>query len=435
VIVGAEAPEVAAVDIDGKPFRLSKLRGKIVVLIFAQSVSDDYAKMYAPVRQLAAKYETTPVRFVGIMSNDDRANLDAAAKRGDLPWTVLPQPLNGPLQLDWGIKGYPSVYIVDEKGILQPELHMPYYGAGGYDTKDIDDKLEELVRRLAVKKQNSLNSGEPGVNKTEPTSGIETAVSSASQKDSPIGVFNRYSRMIEQRNWKEVLACMTEDCRDEEILERLAGIHLLSLYAKPTEEQVKNNTNPTRFRSAGFLKELEQQFPGFTKANANQDSTDRKLQEKLKSLDPAERRQAKLSLVRKNAGVDRDKLFSSLIDFMSRLDGSDLNGQQKSKLVDFDVRGEDASAVIVADDNGERKPVAFKKTTSGWKLDNLNDDSVMDKMAAMHREVEGINRTILDSGLQQMREAGVPEEEIKKFEQEAWQEMKQATEPPSSASD
>ncbi len=146
VIVGAEAPEIAAADINGQAFRLSKLRGNVVVLLFAERFSEDYKEMYAPLRQLVAKYKQAPVRFVGIMSSDDQANLRAASRRGDLNWTVIPQPLNGPLQLDWGIEAYPSVYIVDAEGILQPQLRMPYYGDGGYDARAVDDKLAELLR-------------------------------------------------------------------------------------------------------------------------------------------------------------------------------------------------------------------------------------------------------------------------------------------------
>ncbi|MEZ6138400.1 MAG: protein kinase [Pirellulaceae bacterium] len=146
VIIGQPAPELEAFDIDGKPFRLSELRGKHVVLMFAQSVNDDYGDMYAPIRQLVAKYRQAPVRVVGIMSNADQSLLHAAAKRGDLNWTVIPQPLNGPIQLDWGIEGYPAVYIVDAEGTLHPPLHMPYYGEGGYDTAEIDEAMEGLLR-------------------------------------------------------------------------------------------------------------------------------------------------------------------------------------------------------------------------------------------------------------------------------------------------
>ena len=145
-IIGQPAPELEAFDIDGKPFRLSELRGKHVVLMFAQSVGDDYGDMYTPMRQLVAKYKQAPVRVVGIMSNADQSHLHAAAKRGDLNWNVIPQPLSGPLQLDWGIEGYPTVYIVNAEGSLQPPMHMPWYGEGGYDTQEVPDALDELLK-------------------------------------------------------------------------------------------------------------------------------------------------------------------------------------------------------------------------------------------------------------------------------------------------
>ncbi|QDT05003.1 thiol-disulfide oxidoreductase [Rubripirellula lacrimiformis] len=133
-------PELVGTDINGKAFRLSDLRGKIVVLLFAQSTSDNYADTYAPMRQLLAKYRQFPVRVVGIMSNDGPASIKAAVKRGDINWTVIPQPFNGPLQLDWGIEGYPTVYIIDADGILQAPAHMSYYGEGGYETREVEDK-------------------------------------------------------------------------------------------------------------------------------------------------------------------------------------------------------------------------------------------------------------------------------------------------------
>lgn len=301
----------------------------------------------------------------------------------------------------------------DGSTILGPELiHGTINAAKG---KLQDNTLRSVLDRI-------LKDGLPSQDSTKEKNPSHPA----SAFDSPNSTFQRYSRMVEQRNWKEVLACLTEDCRDEESLERVAFIHMLSLYATPTDEQAENNTNPTRFRSAGFLKELEQQFPGFTKTNTSKDPIVRKIQEKLKSLDPAERRQARLSLVRWHEGTDPDNLFTSLIDFMSRLEGCDLNGQQKSKLVDIDVRGDDAWAIIVSEDNADRKPVAFKKTTSGWMLDNLNDDSLIDRMAERHREVEGINAMMIDSIAEEYRAAGVSEEEINAMRKSVLLQMQKA---------
>lgn len=103
------------------------------------------------------------------MSSDDQANLRAATKRGDFNWTVLPQPPNGPLQLDWGIEANAiSVYIVDDEGILQPQLSLPYYGDGGYDIRELEDKLAELPRpKYAKFRPGTSGSPQPRKEKKE----------------------------------------------------------------------------------------------------------------------------------------------------------------------------------------------------------------------------------------------------------------------------
>ncbi|MEP3479893.1 MAG: protein kinase [Fuerstiella sp.] len=145
VRTGMRAPELLATDIKGNPFQLSKLKGKITVLLFTQDFSGEYGEIYAGIRQLVAKYSQQPLQVVGVMSNNARSNLNDAEKRGKLPWVVIPQEFNGPIQLDWGIDGYPSVYIVDAQGILHAPIHMPYYGDGGYDTTDVVTKIDELL--------------------------------------------------------------------------------------------------------------------------------------------------------------------------------------------------------------------------------------------------------------------------------------------------
>lgn len=147
VIVGKPAPEIEAVDLDGKMFRLSELRGKNVVLVFAHGSARNFAKNYAPVSQLTARFSQAPVRVVGIIGGMSKEELKAARKQGDINWTVIPQPTNGPITLSWGIESYPWAYVVDKDGILRPKIHMPHWGAGGYDTSEIAQRLDVLVGR------------------------------------------------------------------------------------------------------------------------------------------------------------------------------------------------------------------------------------------------------------------------------------------------
>ena len=153
VIVGSPAPEIIAENLDREPFRLSDLKGKITVLVFAQCVGGIDHAMYAPLRQLVAKYRHSHVQVVGIMSANERNVLTEAKAKGVFNWTVISQPLNGPLMLDWGIELFPTVYIVDDQGILLPPLHLPHYGEGGFDTEEIDEKLSQLCQRPTLRQK------------------------------------------------------------------------------------------------------------------------------------------------------------------------------------------------------------------------------------------------------------------------------------------
>jgi hypothetical protein len=151
VVVGQAAPEIAATDINGKPFRLSDQKGKVVLLWFTQDLFDNYAEFYEPMRGLASTYSDKPLQIVGIMSNHKQEHLKAAAKRGDLPWTVIPQTLNGPVQRDWGCDAYPTLYLVDHEGILHGSLGMAY-GTDDADTTQIESQIDELLSKVSPAK-------------------------------------------------------------------------------------------------------------------------------------------------------------------------------------------------------------------------------------------------------------------------------------------
>lgn len=154
VVIGQKAPELIATDMDGQPFQLSQLQGKIVVLIFSQD--KDFAENYAPVRQLVARYRQSPVRVVGVMGNNTSEELLVARERGEINWTAIPETVNGPLFQSWGMEGFPYAFIIGADGTLNAPAHMPNYGAGGYDVKEIRDELDKLLQEVYAR-ENSKN--------------------------------------------------------------------------------------------------------------------------------------------------------------------------------------------------------------------------------------------------------------------------------------
>lgn len=151
VVIGQAAPELEGTDFNGDPFQLSKLKGKIVVLIFSQD--KDFGENYGPIRQLVARYRQAPVRVVGVMGNNSNEDLKAAFERSEINWTAIAEPVNGPIFQNWGLRGYPAVFIVGTDGTLSPRLHMPNYGAGGYDTIEVREKLDEYLNEINESKR------------------------------------------------------------------------------------------------------------------------------------------------------------------------------------------------------------------------------------------------------------------------------------------
>lgn len=144
VVIGKPAPEIKMLDIDGKQFHLSDLRGSIVILLFDHS--SQFKDTHSSIRQMVAKYRQFPVRVVSVMGTKNQEELKASRDRGEINWTVLPEEYLGPLFQEWGIEGYPTVHIIDKDGILSAPLHMSYYGAGGYDTSEVVAKVDGLLK-------------------------------------------------------------------------------------------------------------------------------------------------------------------------------------------------------------------------------------------------------------------------------------------------
>ncbi len=147
VVIGKPAPEIKAITSVGKQFQLSKLRGSTVLLIFGLNHSSDNDVMYAPLRKLADDYKSRHVEVVMILESDEDKFQSAAALKRQFPWTVIQVPSAGSLSLDWGVRGYPTVFVIDAKGILQSRIvGLPCYDDdSGYDATEVAAELEKTL--------------------------------------------------------------------------------------------------------------------------------------------------------------------------------------------------------------------------------------------------------------------------------------------------
>ena len=106
---------------DGQPFDMAKLRGKVVLLDFWASwcgpCMADAPKVAAVYREL----HDQGFEIVGINLDEDKAAMEAAAKRVGMPWTQAHdgKGWEGDLVKRFGVRSIPSTWLFDRTGKLR----------------------------------------------------------------------------------------------------------------------------------------------------------------------------------------------------------------------------------------------------------------------------------------------------------------------------
>jgi peroxiredoxin len=122
--VGKTAPEIAGIDLDGRPFKLSDYRGKVVVLVFSAEWCA-ICRTQAPYeRFLLARYERWPFALLGVQTGSSREvarKAQLADRLTHRSWWDEPGKgeTSGPIAGAWNVLGWPASYVIDGNGVIQ----------------------------------------------------------------------------------------------------------------------------------------------------------------------------------------------------------------------------------------------------------------------------------------------------------------------------
>ena len=121
--VGKVAPDIVGVDLDGVPFRLRDYRGKVVVLAFSGEWCGICKSEYPYQRLLLDLYRNWPFALISVESGRDLAaarqsKTDARLLHRSF-WDGGAKPGDGPIASAWAITGWPTVYVIDGRGVIQ----------------------------------------------------------------------------------------------------------------------------------------------------------------------------------------------------------------------------------------------------------------------------------------------------------------------------
>ncbi len=95
--------------------------------------------MYPHERSLVKNMQGRPFALLGVNSDRDLDKLRGVVKEKELTWRSFwngPEGTGGPISSLWNVRGWPTIYIVDHKGVIRDKNKRG---------EDLDKVLEKLV--------------------------------------------------------------------------------------------------------------------------------------------------------------------------------------------------------------------------------------------------------------------------------------------------
>jgi cytochrome c biogenesis protein CcmG, thiol:disulfide interchange protein DsbE len=131
VLIGKPAPAFTLSTLDGKTISNADLRGKPYVLNFWASWCPPCRQEHGALRAFWERYRDRGVMLLGVIFNDSPANARAFQDQLGGDWPLLTDPNNQAL-VDYGVRGPPETFVVNEDGIIVKKFTGPV-GPGWLD--------------------------------------------------------------------------------------------------------------------------------------------------------------------------------------------------------------------------------------------------------------------------------------------------------------
>src|SRR5579885_2948515 len=100
--------------------------------------------MYPHERSLVSRLAGKPFAILGVNSDDQRDGLKTAMEKEHITWrSWFEGGRGGPIARRWNVQGWPTLYVVDARGIIRRK----YLGPPGDEV--LDEVIDGLVKEAA----------------------------------------------------------------------------------------------------------------------------------------------------------------------------------------------------------------------------------------------------------------------------------------------
>jgi len=104
--------------------------------------------MYPHERSLVKRLADKPFALIGVNSDTDREKLKETLKEEQITWRSFwngPQGTSGPISKKWNVRGWPTMYVIDHRGVISAK----YLGSPGGEV--LDAIIDRLVKEAEAK--------------------------------------------------------------------------------------------------------------------------------------------------------------------------------------------------------------------------------------------------------------------------------------------
>ena len=98
--------------------------------------------MFPHERSLVKRLEGKPFVLLGVNSDESRKELKAVMKKEKITWRSFWNGggTDGPISREWGIRGWPTLVIIDAKGVIRHKF------IGSPEGSVLDELINELMK-------------------------------------------------------------------------------------------------------------------------------------------------------------------------------------------------------------------------------------------------------------------------------------------------
>lgn len=140
--VGQPAPDFTLVDLQGKIWTLSDLKGQVVFINFWATWCPPCREEMPSMQRLYTMMPAGKFKMLAVLNNDSPDGARLFAKKLNLTMPILIDQSNK-AGAEYGLTGVPETYIVDKQGILREK----FIGPAPWDSPGAQQMLMNYINR------------------------------------------------------------------------------------------------------------------------------------------------------------------------------------------------------------------------------------------------------------------------------------------------